>query len=174
MIQTDMKLELALFLCIVALPAHATAQTAEAVSVVVRNGAQEVRLDAPDLAKLPRRVVDTTDGGRAVRFEGVRLSDVLEQAGVTFGQTMRGARLGTYVLARAGDGYQVVFALPEIDPDFAERDIIIADRQDSRPLPARDGPLRIIAPGDQRHARWVRGLQALEIHAAPDTKPDAR
>jgi len=145
----------------------AAAQVTETVSIVVRNGTQEVRLNPANLATLPRRVIDTADGGQALRFEGVRLSDVLTQAGVTFGQTMRGARLGTYLLARAGDGYQVVFAMPEIDPEFAERDIIIADRQNGQPLPARDGPLRIIAPGDKRHARWVRGLQALEIHAAP-------
>ena len=169
-----MKLEFGRFLCILTFPAYVAAQTPGTASVVVRNGAHEVRLQAADLATLPRRVVDTTDGGQTMRFEGVRLSDALEQAGVTFGQTMRGARLGTYLLARAGDGYQVVFALPEIDPDFAERDIIIADRQDGRPLPARDGPLRIIAPGDKRHARWVRGLQAIEMHTAPDAKPDAK
>lgn len=168
MISVDMRFELLLFIGIAASSATAAAQ-GPAPSIVVRNGVQEARLHAADLATLPRRSIDTADGGHAVRFEGVRLSDVLAQAGVTFGQTMRGARLAMYVLARAGDGYQVVFALPEIDPDFAEREIIIADRQDGQPLPSRDGPLRIIAPGDQRHARWVRGLQVLEIHTAPGT-----
>lgn len=143
-----------------------TGKPAGPVGLDVRNGGAAARVTAADLSKLPRVSIDTMDGGRAVRFEGVRVSDVLAHAGVTFGQTLRGHRLATYLLARAADGYQVVFALPEIDPDFASREIIVADRQDGGALQGRDGPLRIIAAGDRRHARWVRGLSVLEIRSA--------
>ena len=87
-----MRLELLLFLSIIVLPATPVTQTTDTGSVVVRNGTQQARLEAADLARLPRRSTDATDGGQAVRFEGVRLSDVREQAGVTLGQTMRTPR----------------------------------------------------------------------------------
>ncbi|MBI4887211.1 MAG: molybdopterin-dependent oxidoreductase [Acidobacteria bacterium] len=161
-----MKHGLLLFTLLLIVSAPVFAQTAPPLRV--RAGERDVHLLAADLARLPRRTVVTADGGRTIQFEGVRLADLLAQAGVTFGQTLRGPRLATYVLARAGDGYQVVFALPEIDPDFAADEVIVADRQDGAPLAAGEGPLRVVAAGDKRHARWVRGVTALEIHSATE------
>jgi hypothetical protein len=43
------------------------------------------------------------------------------------------------------DGYQVVFALAELDPAFTSNDIIVADTVDGRPLVDDQGPLRIVA-----------------------------
>ena len=65
----------------------------------------------------------------------------------------------------AADGYKVVFALAEIDPAFAVRDIILADKRDGKPLDAKRGPFRIVAPGDKRGARWVRQVTALRLIA---------
>ncbi|MBI3046735.1 MAG: molybdopterin-dependent oxidoreductase [Acidobacteria bacterium] len=162
-----MRRDFLLFTVLLVVSANAAAQTPAPAVLHVRAEGRTIEVGQAELAPLPRRTIETTDGGRPVRFEGIRLADVLARAGVTFGQTMRGERLAGYLLARASDGYRVVFALPEIDPDFAVQEIIIADRQDGAPLPSRDGPLRIIAAGDKRHARWVRGLVALELHAAP-------
>jgi hypothetical protein len=57
----------------------------------------------------------------------------------------------------------VVFALAEVDPAFAVRDIIIADKRDGKALDAKEGPLRIVAPGDKRAARWIRQVTALRL-----------
>ena len=67
------------------------------------------------------------------------------------------------VVARAPDGYQVLFSLAEFDQAFSDRVIILADRRDGKPLDKREGPLRIIVPGDKRHARWIRGVDTLEV-----------
>ncbi|MDR3749834.1 MAG: hypothetical protein P4M04_17080 [Acidobacteriota bacterium] len=61
------------------------------------------------------------------------------------------------------DGYKVVFALAEVDPAFATREILVADKRDGKPLDAKEGPLRIVAPGDKRAARWVRQVTTLRI-----------
>ena len=98
-----------------------------------------------------------------VKYEGVRLIDVLMQAGVTFGQTMRGPRLASFVVAGSPDGFKVVIALAEIDPDFANRDAIVADRLNGAPLSMRDGPLQLIIPADTHHARWVRNSDATAL-----------
>jgi hypothetical protein len=64
------------------------------------------------------------------------------------------------------DGYRVAFALAETDPAFATREIILADMRDGKPLDAKEGPLRVVAPGDKRPARWVRQVSTLRIVAA--------
>ena len=69
------------------------------------------------------------------------------------------------LLVEAADGYKAVFALAELDPAFAVRDIILADKRDGKPLGAKEGPFRIVAPGDKRGARWVRQVTALRLIA---------
>jgi hypothetical protein len=71
-----------------------------------------------------------------------------------------------YVAVKGADGYEAVFALPELDPDFSDRIILLADRRDGQPLSAREGAFRIIVPGEKRHARWVRHVTALEVEEA--------
>ena len=72
-----------------------------------------------------------------------------------------------YVLVKARDGYAAVFALPEFDLGFTDRVIVLADQRDGHPLGNVEGPLRIIVPGEKRHARWVRQVIDIEIGTAP-------
>jgi DMSO/TMAO reductase YedYZ molybdopterin-dependent catalytic subunit len=126
------------------------------------------KLGAADLTALPRKSVEVKlhDGSMA-KFEGVALIDVLQLAGVKFGESIRGARLATYLLVEAADGYRVVLALPELDPAFSDKQIILADRRDGKALTAPEGPLRLVVPDEKRQARWVRQVTALKIIRAP-------
>ena len=54
------------------------------------------------------------------------------------------------LLIEAADGYKVLFALAELDPDFAPREIILADTRDGKPLDAKEGPFRVVVPGDKK------------------------
>ena len=47
-----------------------------------------------------------------------------------------------YLLVKCTDGYQVLFSLAELDPSIADKNIIIADSVDGKPLPDAKGPLR--------------------------------
>jgi hypothetical protein len=69
------------------------------------------------------------------------------------------------VLARltARDGYQVVFAIPEIDPAFAGARVLIADKRDGGPLQLVQRPLQMIAPQDKLHARSMYSLAKIEV-----------
>ena len=67
------------------------------------------------------------------------------------------------VVAEASDGYRVGFMLAELDEQFGARAAILALTQDGHPLPARDGPLRVVVPGEQHHARWARQIIRLRL-----------
>ncbi len=116
-----------------------------------------------DLKSLPRTRVEIKEDGRTLTYEGVVVAEILKRAGVPLGSELRGDAIATYVVASATDGYQVVFSIGELDPDFTSNDIIVADTIDGKPLFAYQGSLRIVAPKDSRGARSIRMLTRLEV-----------
>jgi DMSO/TMAO reductase YedYZ molybdopterin-dependent catalytic subunit len=135
-----------------------------AQGIVAQNeSGSTVQITLAEIAALPRQKVTVDDHGKRVTFEGIPLRVVLEKAGVTFGDTLRGKRLASFLLVEAADGYRVVFALPELDPAFTDRTVLLADKADGHPLDSKEGPLRIVVPGEKRMARWVRQVTALKI-----------
>ena len=68
-----------------------------------------------------------------------------------------------YVKLTGADGQSAVLALVEIDPSFSKRVVLLADRRNGKALDAAEGPWRAFIPDDLRHARWVRGLVAVEV-----------
>jgi DMSO/TMAO reductase YedYZ molybdopterin-dependent catalytic subunit len=161
---------LAMACCLTVVPGEAGEPAVPAIDVQWRiHGAveQPLRFHAPDLAALPRQTLRVQDhDGRESMFEGVALLELLQRAGVPLGKDLRGDRMLTYIVVGGADGYRVVLALPEIDPAFSDRLILLADRRDQQPLSPREGPLRLMVPGDTRQARWVRQVTAVTIHRA--------
>ena len=99
-------------------------------------------------------------------FKGVALFELLEKAGVTTGSKLRGENLAKYILIRAADGYEVVYALPEVDPEFTDQIIMLATEKDGQALPNGEGPFRIITPNDKKQARWIREVRSIKIQFA--------
>jgi hypothetical protein len=132
---------------------------------VVNTDAHATTLAAAQIANAPHVAVEAHDHAGAAHFEGVPLSAVLSLAGVQLGDTLRGPRMAEALLVEASDGYEVVFALAEVDPAFATREIILADKRDGKVLDAKEGPYRIVVPGDSRPARWVRQVTTLRVIA---------
>lgn len=123
-----------------------------------------LQLTLSDLSKMPRRSVKTKNhDGKDITYEGVELREVLSRAGVKFGEEMRGKAVASYVLIQAADKYEAVFALPELDPAFSDRLILLADSADGKPLADSNGPLQVIVPDEKRHARWVRQVIAIVV-----------
>ncbi len=147
-----------ILLCLVFAGVQASGQ------IVLRiNDAAQVTITAADLAKLARHTAVLNDHGKQIRYEGVLLGDVLAQGGVDFGNGLRGKQLSSYVAAVASDGYEIVFALADVDPTIADADILIADKREGQPLAGNEGSLRIIAPHDKRPARSLRLLQEIDV-----------
>jgi len=136
--------------------------TAQSLTVTNTDG-HATTISAAQLASATRVSVSVDDHGTAARFEGVSLATVLTMAGVQLGDSLRGPRMAEVLLVSASDGYKVAFALAEADPAFATREIILADKRDGKVLDTREGPFRVIAPGDKRPARWIRQVTEIKI-----------
>ncbi len=137
-------------------------------TVVVKNiSGQTVTLGAQDFAKLPQVKVNAKDhDGKAREYAGVRLRDLLTQAGVGASDSLRGKELADYVLVEAADSYRAVFSLAELDPDFGNTQVIVAESVDGQPLGTKEGPMRLVVPGDKRPARWVRMVTSVSVMRA--------
>ena len=133
-----------------AMPAPARAQTAAAAPantlVIAGDVAQALIIKPADLKAMPRTTVTVSEEGRQVSYEGVLVGELLRRAGAPVGRDLSGKAVATYVRASAKDGYEVVFSLAELDPDFTPNDIIVADTIDGKPLFDYQGPFRIVAP----------------------------
>jgi hypothetical protein len=79
---------------------------------VQTDSGKQVVLSRADLEALPHvRVTASEHSSGPVNFEGVTLKSVLEKAGVTFGESMKGKRLSNCLLVEADDGYRVELLL---------------------------------------------------------------
>lgn len=129
--------------------------------------AHPLKLTAADFAKLPHQKLTTKDtDGKTVTFEGVPLVQLLQSAGVEFGEKLRGKNLALFLVVEAADGYKAVFALPELDPAFNDRVIILAESRDGKPLSDSEGHWRVVVPDEKRHGRWVRQVVSLTVRRA--------
>jgi hypothetical protein len=96
-------------------------------------------------------------------YSGVKLIDLLTPLGVH--AQPRGKDLRLYVLAEGSDMYEAVYSIGEVTPDVSTSTVIVADTENGKSL-ADDGPLKMVATGEKRPARWVRNLAAIKVFAA--------
>lgn len=128
-----------------------------------------LKLSTKDLARYPQSEVKAKDrDGVEHVFKGTLLSVVLDSAGVTLGKQLRGENLAKYILVRAADGYEVIYALPEIDPEFTSNTVLLTTHVDGKPLPKGEGPFRLVNPIDKRPARWIREINTIKILFSKD------
>ena len=170
----NLRREACFLMCLCFLPAAAagaqtTQNAAPAISLSVSGEVDKpLKLTAAEIARLPHRSVRTKghDGNEA-QFEGVPVIEVLKLAGVKFGEDLRGKNLALYLLVEASDGYRAVYALPELDPAYTDKLILLADKREGKSLDEKEGPLRIVIPDEKQQTRWVRQVVGLVIKRAP-------
>lgn len=96
-------------------------------------------------------------------YSGVPLIALLTPLGVS--EKPHGKDLALYLVTRGSDGYQAVYSIGEVTPDVSSSIVLVADTENGKAL-AADGPLKLIATGEKRPARWVRNLVAIQVFAA--------
>src|ERR1700721_2014789 len=115
-----------------ALMLHSVFASSQQLTIQNEAGNKTV-LSRADSEALPREKVTTAAAGSTATFEGIMLRDVLEKAGVSLGESVRGKRIASYLLVEAADGYRVVFALPEINPGFTTKKFVLPLKREDRP-----------------------------------------
>jgi hypothetical protein len=96
-------------------------------------------------------------------YSGVPLTDLLTPLGVP--GKPHGKDFRIYLVAEGSDGYQVVYSGGEVTPDVHDGTVMVADSVDGKPL-SDEGPLKLVATGEKRPARWVRNLVAIRAETA--------
>jgi DMSO/TMAO reductase YedYZ molybdopterin-dependent catalytic subunit len=124
-------------------------------------------LSIDDLRKLPHKTIQVMNAHEKKQetYEGVLLSDLLDQAGAPKGEAIRGALMTTYVIAEGADSYRSLFSLAELDSGFEDSGVLVAYSLDGAPMAGDIGPLRLVVPNDKRPARWVRMLASITVGA---------
>lgn len=149
------------------LAAHPSwAQTPAPLTVIIDGVARSV--PATSLRSLPRDTMQLTFHDQpAVTYEGIALAAVLKAVGVRT-DSLTTQALATRVVTESSDGYRVVLALADLDPSLGGKRILLADRMNGKPLPANEGPWRLLVGGEERPARSAR--QVLRIRIATETR----
>ena len=164
---------LAVVLSLAQQPGVTTQNSSSAVLRVAGNVATPLSLSANDLKALPRRTLKVLNPHekKEETYEGVAVQELLRRAGVPQNEKLRGSAMATYVLAEAADGYSVLYSLAELDSDFQDSEVIVADTINGSPLGEKQGPFKMVAPHDKRPARWIRMLQSLTVVTVAPPKP---
>ncbi|MDO8324563.1 MAG: molybdopterin-dependent oxidoreductase [Phenylobacterium sp.] len=144
-----------------ALAVAPVAAFAQSLTVVDPGGKTKV-LTPADLADLPRAEVKS--GART--YEGPILTYVLRAGGLPVGPRLHGDPLRAYVVMTGKDGFQAVYSLAELDKDFHDDVVILADHVDGKPLPEKEAPWRVASSGDRKGWRSVFGLARIEARLA--------
>jgi DMSO/TMAO reductase YedYZ molybdopterin-dependent catalytic subunit len=99
-------------------------------------------LSLDDVRQLPRKTITVANehAGENEVYEGTPLAGLLKQAGAVQGAQLRGKAMATYVVAEGSDGYRVIYSLAELDSDFQDSEVIVADTMNGKPLGDKLGP----------------------------------
>ena len=144
--------------------------TPAAVFTVDGHVTTPLSLTVDDLRKLPwhtERVTFNTMSGPQTHWErGPLLIDVLDLAGPVFDPAVKNDKLRDFVAVTGSDGYEAIVAWGEIDPSFANQEILLSVREDGASL-AATGP-RLVVPGDGAGGRYVSGVASIRLGSADD------
>ena len=154
-------------------PAVTPQVNSSAVLLVTGNVTTPLSLSTSELKGLPRKTLKVMNPHKKKEesYEGVAVQELLRRAGVPQNEKLRGSAMATYVLAEAADGYRVLYSLAELDSDFQDSEVIVADTMNGSPLGEKQGPFKMVAPHDKRPARLIRMLKSLTVVTVAPPKP---
>src|SRR5262249_39949146 len=121
-----------------------TVSAAETNDVVLRVQGEvgaPLALTLADLQSMPRVEVKVKEkDGSEAAFAGVNLAEIVKRSKPSLTEKCCGNAANTCVVVRAVDNYRAVFSLPEVQSEFTDRIVVLADRRDGKPLPPSLGP----------------------------------
>lgn len=109
------------------------------------------------------RTVEYTTRDGPAKSRCIPLRTFVEKAGPKAKTKRKNPLIGFAVVVHGDDGYAACFGLGDLLPEFGNREVFLAVDRDGKPLPDGDRPARLIIPGESRPARWVFGIERIEI-----------
>jgi len=93
----------------------------------------------------------------------IPLAALLDVAEPNTDPRVKNHRLAFAAMVRAHDGYTVAFSLGELTPEIGGREVWLAVEVDGKPLAGKEGPVRLLVPGDTKPARWIFGIESITV-----------
>lgn len=155
----------ALFLAsaLAASPIVAMGQSAKPEAIEFAGAGSPIALKVDALKALPQveRTISfkTSKGQKTATYKGPLLWNVVQSTKALEGLGHNG-ELAKALLATADDGYQILYSIGEIAPDFGNATIILALEVDGKPLPQG---FEIVVQGDKRGARALHNINRIEL-----------
>jgi hypothetical protein len=129
----------------------------------------------PDLAPAVEQKATYTAAGTQVTdtYTGISLWNFLADAGDVTVTSAKNDILSKYVVATGSDGYEAVFSVGEIAPNFGAQPVTIAYADTAGQLGPNgsDGLARMVVPGDHAGGRYVSDLVTLKVQSLPEPGP---
>jgi DMSO/TMAO reductase YedYZ molybdopterin-dependent catalytic subunit len=136
---------------------------AQSLELIGEQGSAKV-LTVAELSALPQSEVKVTEkDGAAMTFRGPTLRSLVNLVGAPTGHAFRGPNMLIAIVAEASDGYRAAYMLAEVDDGFGNKNAVLALTQNGGALPEKDGPFRMVMPGEEHRARWIRMVQRIRL-----------
>lgn len=129
-------------------------------------GVSDLRQFPPrQVAEVPLVCQTGANVGKLENFRGVLLRDILEKA-VVVSRDHNDVKK-TAIVARARDGYAVVFSWSELFNSPIGEGVVVFFEKDGMPLAADEGRLALISAQDlrtgPRHVKWLHEIEVRKI-----------
>ena len=111
----------------------------------------------------PAQTITTTLKGQPYTATGIPLRALLEAASPKFPAQTKHPEARFIVLASGKDGYTVAFSWPDLMSDVGDQEVFLTWDANGKALPAEEGPMRLIVPGDKKPMRWVYSLVSVQV-----------
>lgn len=128
-----------------------------------------------DLESLPASEVPvsylTRQGQETYTYVGVPLWKLIEAAGglePNPDPTVMNASIRQYIFIEATNCYQVIVAVGEVDPDYENKQVLIAyatkdEQSGDLQLLGDKGIARLVVPGDKRGGRYIFNIRRIQV-----------
>ena len=146
------------------LPVQAQSVSPPSVALTLKGRLNNPRsIGMAELQAMPATTVEVShtghNGAQTNRYTGVLLWTLLKAAEPIDENGPR-THLQHTIRATGQDGYSVVLAIGEIEPDFEGKQVLVAYAQDGQALTS----LKLVVPADAKAGRSVRDLVAIDVN----------
>lgn len=129
---------------------------------------ESLKFDTAAIQKGPKIELKVKEKGVETTYKGVPLRSLLqEQLKDPISMADLRKLADAVLLVKATDGYQAAVSAVEVAIDETGAKYFLAVEKDGKPLDDKQGPVKLIVPGDPKPVRSVRMVSAVDLVRMP-------